>query len=147
MVLEILQYSQEKNLARVSYLVKLQVWACNFIKKETLTQMFSCEFCGISKNTFFYRAPPRDCLYRFSNRYIYQQSFTSGYLFLFFFRNSLEPSFWLLFLFFFFFLYTSKFQLGRNCCFENFSHYFILKESAVHLFIGMFWKKTFSPKF
>ena len=27
--------------------------ACNFIKKETLAQMFSCEFCQISKNTFF----------------------------------------------------------------------------------------------
>ena len=27
--------------------------ACNFIKKETLTQVFSCEFCKISKNTFF----------------------------------------------------------------------------------------------
>ena len=27
--------------------------ACNFIKKETLAQMFSCEFCEISKNTFF----------------------------------------------------------------------------------------------
>ena len=26
--------------------------ACNFIKKETLTQMLSCEFCEISKNTF-----------------------------------------------------------------------------------------------
>ena len=25
----------------------------NFIKKETLQQMFSCEFCEISKNTFF----------------------------------------------------------------------------------------------
>ena len=25
----------------------------NFIKKETLTQVFSCEFCEISKNTFF----------------------------------------------------------------------------------------------
>ena len=28
---------------------------CNFIKKESLAQMFSCEFCEISKNTFFYR--------------------------------------------------------------------------------------------
>ena len=28
--------------------------ACNFIKKETLAQVFSCEF---SKNTFFYRTP------------------------------------------------------------------------------------------
>ena len=24
--------------------------ACNFIKKETLAQVFSCEFCEISKN-------------------------------------------------------------------------------------------------
>ena len=28
--------------------------ACNFIKKETLAQVFSCEFCVISKNTFFH---------------------------------------------------------------------------------------------
>ena len=27
-------------------------WACNCIKKETLAQVFSCEFCEISKNTF-----------------------------------------------------------------------------------------------
>ena len=27
--------------------------ACNFIKKETLAQVLSCEFCEISKNTFF----------------------------------------------------------------------------------------------
>ena len=27
--------------------------ACNFIKKETLAQAFSCELCKISKNTFF----------------------------------------------------------------------------------------------
>ena len=26
--------------------------ACNFIKKETLAQLFSCEFFEISKNTF-----------------------------------------------------------------------------------------------
>ena len=25
----------------------------NFIKKETLAQLFSCEFCEISKDTFF----------------------------------------------------------------------------------------------
>ena len=31
--------------------------ACNFIKKETLAQVFSCEFFEISKNTFFYRTP------------------------------------------------------------------------------------------
>ena len=27
--------------------------ACNFIKKETMAQVLSCEFCEISKNTFF----------------------------------------------------------------------------------------------
>ena len=31
--------------------------ACNFIKKEALAQVFSFEFCEISKNTFFYRTP------------------------------------------------------------------------------------------
>ena len=27
--------------------------ACNFIEKETLAKVFSCEFWEISKNTFF----------------------------------------------------------------------------------------------
>ena len=27
--------------------------ACNFVKRETLAQVFSCEFRKISKNTFF----------------------------------------------------------------------------------------------
>ena len=31
--------------------------AYNFIKKETLVQVFSSEFCEISINTFFYRTP------------------------------------------------------------------------------------------
>ena len=50
--LEISQNSQENTCARVSFLIKLQA-ACNFIKKETLAQVFSCEFCEISKKTFF----------------------------------------------------------------------------------------------
>ena len=31
--------------------------ARNFIKKETLTQVFSCEFCEIFKELLFYRTP------------------------------------------------------------------------------------------
>ena len=31
---------------------------CNFIKKETLAQVFSYEFCETSENTFSYRTPP-----------------------------------------------------------------------------------------
>ena len=33
-------------------------YACNFIKKETLAEVFSCEFGEISRNTFSYRTPP-----------------------------------------------------------------------------------------
>ena len=29
----------------------------NSLKKETLVQLLSCEFCEISKNTFLHRAP------------------------------------------------------------------------------------------
>ena len=31
----------------------LEVSACNFIKKETLAQVFFCEFCEITKDIFF----------------------------------------------------------------------------------------------
>ena len=50
---EVLQNSQENACARVSFLIKLQAKTCSFIKKETLVQVFSCEFCKIS-----YRTPP-----------------------------------------------------------------------------------------
>ena len=60
MFLRISQYSQENTCARVSFLIKLQsqAWACNFIKKETLAHVFSCEFCEIFRCSFFYRTPP-----------------------------------------------------------------------------------------
>ena len=40
--------------------IKLQALGCRsfFIEKETLTQVFSCEICQISKNTFSHRTPP-----------------------------------------------------------------------------------------
>ena len=47
------QNSQENFCARVSFLIKLQAPACNFIKKGTLAQLFTCEFFEISKSTFF----------------------------------------------------------------------------------------------
>ena len=56
--LEISQNSQENTCARVSLLIKLPTKAWNFIKKETLTQVYSCEFCEISKSTFSYRTFP-----------------------------------------------------------------------------------------
>ena len=47
-----------KHLCQSLFFNKVAGGACNFIKKETLAQVFSCEFCKISKNTFFYRTPP-----------------------------------------------------------------------------------------
>ena len=43
----------ESTCARVTFLIKLQAEAGNFIKKETLAKMFSCEFCEIFKNILF----------------------------------------------------------------------------------------------
>ena len=40
------------------FLIKLLASACNCIKKGTLAEVFSCEFCEIFKNTFSYRTPP-----------------------------------------------------------------------------------------
>ena len=36
----------------------LQPQACNLIKKQTLAQVFSCEFCEISKDNLSCRTPP-----------------------------------------------------------------------------------------
>ena len=45
MFLQISQNSQENTCT-------IEPQVCNFIKKETLAQVFSCEFCKISKNIF-----------------------------------------------------------------------------------------------
>ena len=42
---------KENTCARVSFLIKLQSLACNYLKRKTLTQVFSCELCEISKNS------------------------------------------------------------------------------------------------
>ena len=51
--LKISQHSQENTYARVTILMKLRALLCNFIKKETLAQVFSCEFDEIFKCAFF----------------------------------------------------------------------------------------------
>ena len=40
-----------KRLCQSLFLMKLQA-VCNFVKKETLAQVFSWKFCEISKDTF-----------------------------------------------------------------------------------------------
>ena len=65
---EISQNSQQNTFDRVSFLIKWEACArVSFLKlqasglqpyeKETLALVFSCEFCKISKNTFYYRTP------------------------------------------------------------------------------------------
>ena len=54
MFLEILQNSLETPVPESLF---YKVAGLNFIKKETLAQVFSCEFYEISKNIFFYRSP------------------------------------------------------------------------------------------
>ena len=44
-VLKNFKNSPVKKSARVSFLIKLQASACSFIKKDTLAQVYSCEFC------------------------------------------------------------------------------------------------------
>ena len=46
-----------KHLCQRLFLNKVTCLAFNFIKKETLVQVFSCEFCEIFKYTFFSRTP------------------------------------------------------------------------------------------
>ena len=42
-----------KHMRQSHFFNKVAGGTCNFIKKDTLTQVFSCEFCKISKSTFF----------------------------------------------------------------------------------------------
>ena len=47
-----------KHLCQSLFFNKVAALRATFIKKETLAQVFSCEFCEISKNTFSYRTHP-----------------------------------------------------------------------------------------
>ena len=47
-----------KLLCQSLFLIKLKADACNFVKKETLAQVFSWKFCKIFKNPVSQRTPP-----------------------------------------------------------------------------------------
>ena len=51
--LAVVRSSRPEVLCKRSVLKKFGKMACNFIKKETVVQVFSCEFCEIFTNTFF----------------------------------------------------------------------------------------------
>ena len=48
----------EKHQRQSLFFNKVAGQACKFIKRETLTQVFFCEFCEIFKNTYFHKAFP-----------------------------------------------------------------------------------------
>ena len=52
-VLKNLAKFTERHLCQSLFFNKVASCACNFIKKEILTWVFSCELCKISKSTFF----------------------------------------------------------------------------------------------
>ena len=62
--LEISQSLEGNTYARVSFLLKKRK---KREKKQTLTQVFSCEFYEISKNIFFDRTPLDDCFWNHLN--------------------------------------------------------------------------------
>ena len=51
--LKISQNSQESTCARVSFLIKLQADACNFIKTKTLPRCFPVNFLKCLRTSFF----------------------------------------------------------------------------------------------
>ena len=65
------------HLCQSLFLIKLQDKACNFIKKETLAQVFSCEFCEISKNTFLQNTSTRLLSYILCEYYVNKVIFIS----------------------------------------------------------------------
>ena len=46
-----------KYLCQSLFFIKVAGWS-RLIKRDTVAQVFSCEFCKISRNTFSYRTPP-----------------------------------------------------------------------------------------
>ena len=52
-ILKNLSKFTEKQLCQSLFFNKVAGGACNFIKKETLAQVLSCEFCKLFKNTGF----------------------------------------------------------------------------------------------
>ena len=54
-VLKIFAKFTRKQMCQSSFFNKVAGQAFNFIKKETVAQMFSCKLCKISKNIFFYK--------------------------------------------------------------------------------------------
>ena len=55
---EISQNSQENTCARDSFNNVADLRPATLLKKESVAQVFYCEFCEIFRNTFFYRTPP-----------------------------------------------------------------------------------------
>ena len=66
MFLKTSQNSQENTCARVSFLIKLQASACNFIKKVTLWhRCFPVNYANFLRIPF-YKTPPGDCFCPYS---------------------------------------------------------------------------------
>ena len=78
-------YIIKLNRAHLGGLSFFKFQACNFIKNETLAQMFSCEFCEISKNIFLQNTsgrlllPNLTCVLIYSSYSILEDGFKDIY--------------------------------------------------------------------
>ena len=50
---------------------------CNFIRKETLAQVFSCEICEFSKNIFLHKTPPVAVSDQWNGIFLFNKSITN----------------------------------------------------------------------
>ena len=86
---EISQNSQENTCARVSCWIRLQALGLQLIKEEALAQVFSCEFCDISKNTLF-----TEHLWATASSFIFSIKFKAEKFFCTFVSCANQTSFW-----------------------------------------------------
>ena len=64
--LKISQNSQENNCIGVFFNKLAGLRSATLLTKEIPTKYFSCKFCKIFENRFFYRLPPSNCFYIWS---------------------------------------------------------------------------------
>ena len=90
-VLENLAKFKRKHLCQSLFFNKLWGVACNFIKKETLAQLFSFELCEIFEDTFFLLNTSGDCFCRMIINAYYKEHMDS----LVTLSSDLEPHDWI----------------------------------------------------
>ena len=102
----------------------------SFIKKETLTQVFSCEFCEIFQNTFSYRTPRMAAPGYPKRIYAYSYLFNVVHDCIIYHHNLGYLSMW---------LYQHQ-KMGKYHCSLKFTDKKRTPEVSTSIFLDNFWK-------